>query len=191
MGPEYRSTMIECSSAEQVALASLALYHQRPDLTALLESLRANLPPRRDQLVKLCISETGMSEHDAAESVDSAISLLHSFSSAPKSRRLVDCPSLGGRTLQIGDAPWGVVATIVPQSAFLFLALTCLLNAATAGNAVLLRVPGAAKGTAAILADAIPPGRRLMLVQSGGAAFVEGFCAAPVPGLIPYFGGAG
>lgn len=131
-----------------------------------------------------------MGEADAAESIDGGLALLAWFGQSP-ARRQVSCPSAGERKLEITDAPWGVVAAVVPQSAFLFLALTCLLNAAQAGNAVLVRAPSAAAGTAEILSAALPLNTRVLLVQSGGASFVQGFCGAPVPGLLHYFGGSG
>ena len=56
-----------------------------------------------------------------------------------------------GRQIRLVPSPWGTVVVILPQNAFLILAVTTLLNALAAGNRVILRAPLQSARSAALL----------------------------------------
>ncbi len=81
---------------------------------------------------------------------------------------------------------------ILPQNAFLVLALTCLLNALAAGNRVILRAPLGSARSAALLGVALeqarPPGESVSVVLAQAPAFVQALYRAPGPCLLHYMG---
>ena len=96
------------------------------------------------------------------------------------------------RQIRLSSSPWGTIAVILPQNAFLVVALTCLLNALHTGNRVILRAPQQSARSAALLATAIkqaqPPPRRVSVVLTRARDFVEALCASDAPCLIHYMG---
>ncbi len=100
----------------------------------------------------------------------------------------------GERQIHLSRVPWGTVAVVLPQNAFLLLAVTCLLNALAAGNRVILRAPLGSARSAALLGLLLdragcPPGWvSVALVRA--RPFVCAVQATPAPCLIHYMGGS-
>lgn len=96
------------------------------------------------------------------------------------------------RRIRMVSSPWGTIAVILPQSAFLITAVTCLLNALAAGNRVILRAPVQGARSAALLALAIeqarPPHETVSIVQVKSKQFVAALNQSPMPCLIHYMG---
>lgn len=98
------------------------------------------------------------------------------------------------RQIHLARASWGTVAVVLPQNAFLLLAVTCLLNALAAGNRVILRAPLGSARSAALLGLLLdqagcPPGW-VSVVLVRARPFVCALQAAPGPCLIHYMGGS-
>ena len=98
------------------------------------------------------------------------------------------------RQIHLVRAPWGTVAVVLPQNAFLLLAVTCLLNALATGNRVILRAPLGSARSAALLGLLLdragcPPGW-VSVVLARARPFVHALQAAPGPCLIHYMGGS-
>jgi acyl-CoA reductase-like NAD-dependent aldehyde dehydrogenase len=96
------------------------------------------------------------------------------------------------RQIRLVRCAWGTIAVILPQNAFLLLAVTCLLNALAAGNRVALRTPLQSIRSAALLAMAVeaaqPPQNAVSLVLSRAKAFLEAVYRSSQPFLIHYLG---
>ena len=96
------------------------------------------------------------------------------------------------RKIRLLDVPWGTVAVILPQSAFLCLALTCLLNALAAGNRVILRAPVQSARSAGLLCLALegaqPPGDYVSVALASARPFMAALCQSSEPFLIHYLG---
>ncbi len=99
------------------------------------------------------------------------------------------------RHIRLERCPWGTVAVVLPQNAFLLVALTCLLNGLATGNRVLLRAPLQAVRSAALLALAIeraaPPLQSVSLVMVRARPFMEALYRSPLPCLVHYMGSSG
>ena len=98
----------------------------------------------------------------------------------------------GQRSIDQISVPWGTIAVILPQSAFLSLALTCLLNALASGNRVILRAPMQSARSAALLSLAIeranPPDDFSSVVLVSARTFLAALCDSPQPLLVHYLG---
>lgn len=164
-----------------------------PDASAIAQALAAALENRKEALRKATGSETGLVAGDVDETLAGCLEVLRRFSPAPASP--IGCKtSVPGRSLEIRPAPWGTVVAILPQNAFLILAVTCLIHALDAGNRVVLRAPAGSGRSAEILADALAEAGatpQVCVVAASAQELLEGFYASSAPGLVHYFGGSG
>lgn len=142
--------------------------------------------------------ETGFNRRDCEEVVQSCLEYVKGFPdyyaslTAPHPTPLGYTDTLGSRQIQQIEVPWGTIAVILPQSAFLFLAITCLLNALVTGNRVILRAPVQSARSAALLGLAIeyskPPTGSVSIVMISARTFIATICESEEPILVHYLG---
>lgn len=170
------------------------------------EGIRLFCSRLHDELCKLqphileaTLLETGFNRLDSEEVVQACLDyvkgfsdyldiLLQSQSTAP----LEYAASAGTRHIRLIDVPWGTIAVILPQSAFLFLAITCLLNALATGNRIILRSPVQSARSAALLGLAIdnsnPPADTISIAMVSARTFISAICDSREPILVHYLG---
>jgi acyl-CoA reductase-like NAD-dependent aldehyde dehydrogenase len=155
-----------------------------------LNALSHSLRKRRSQMVSAIATECGFSEGDAEEVADACLTILDRIairSHAPEPQQ-----TAGERHIEIVRVPWGTIVVLPPQSAFLYLGVTCLANALAAGNRVVLRIPSGSRDSGAILAKALAEAEvvGVSLTVQGAKELLEAFYASPARGLVHYFGGS-
>lgn len=167
-----------------------------------LESMCARLSDRLEELYSDLVAatqlETGFIMSDSEEVVRAAIDYVSGFPhylaglSEQADGDLVYNDGQCDRRITLTRVPWGTVVVILPQSAFLFLAATCLLNGLCTGNRVILRAPAQSAGSAALLnaalESALVPGEHARLVLASARDFIDAVCASPAPALVHYLG---
>lgn len=160
----------------------------------LYDELRALYP----SILEAVQWETAFTKSDCEEAALSSLEYIKGFpgyfASLPRS---ISAPlsyedASGRREIHQIALPWGTIAVILPQSAFLFLAVTCLLNALATGNRVILRAPAQSARSAALLSLAIerahPPGDCVSVVLVSARAFVAALCESREAFLVHYLG---
>jgi acyl-CoA reductase-like NAD-dependent aldehyde dehydrogenase len=180
-------------------LESEPLHIEFQDLTAFCERLYTQLHDRASLLQQALQLETGFIGTDCEELVSGSLQFVREFPHMvaqwqPESYALVYDSGAGNRTMQIERSAWGTVAIVLPQNAFLLVALTCLLNALAAGNRVILRAPLQSARSAALLAQAIQeanePWQAISLVNARAQELLKVLYASPASILIHYMGGS-
>ena len=169
------------------------------DAGSLAVRLSTALAHLRRPLQQAMVLETGFTVGDCDEILEGCLDYLDNYSGNITGCFHGDAPpqsyqtSNATRQIRMAVCPWGTVAVILPQNAFLLLALTCLLNGVAAGNRVILRAPLQSARSAALLATAlemagVAPGTvSVALVRAQD--FVEALYRSPEPCLIHYLGG--
>jgi acyl-CoA reductase-like NAD-dependent aldehyde dehydrogenase len=172
------------------------------ELWRFTERLHGVLSEIRAELIEAMRWETAFTLADCEEVTQGSLDYVHDFRRSLQSirRPLVtpvhyEVPNADGvlsRRIRMVSSPWGTIAAILPQSAFLITGITCLLNALAAGNRIILRVPLQAARTAALLAYAVeaarPPYETVSIVQIKSREFVSAINRSPMPYLIHYMG---
>lgn len=163
------------------------------------EKLRFEIQNLAPQFSRAMHLETGFSGEDCAEMVDATLQFLAEF------RGFLDfwsqnAPVLnyqgenGARAIQISRQPWGTVAVILPQNAFLLVAVTCLMNALATGNRAILRAPLGSARSGALLASAIENcgamALEICLVNARAPEFLKTLFGAADSILVHYMGGS-
>jgi len=191
LGPTETSELLRAQAPlERIDEESLRRFCSR-----LYDELRELYP----SIVETTQWETGFIRSDCVEVVLSSLDYVKGF--PEYFRTLPDAAaapltykdSAGRRRVQQSAVPWGTVAAILPQSAFLFLAVTCLLNALAAGNRVILRAPTQSARSAALLCLAVEraaPADCVSIVLAPAQAFLAALCESPEPLLVHYLGGS-
>ncbi len=117
------------------------------------------LSERESELLEAMQLETGFIRVDCVEMLEGSLLYVRDFVAElqpiPAAPPLFYQIGKQQRCIQLQRYPWGTVAVILPQNAFLIIALTCLLNALATGNRVLLRAP--AIGALGVVAGSNPP----------------------------------
>lgn len=150
------------------------------------------------QILEATQWETAFTHADCKEMVLASLEYVRDFPRYLGSLRPLQSEVLeyndGGmcRRIELTEMPWGTVAAILPQSAFLFLAVTCLLNALATGNRVILRSPLQSARSAMLLGSAIeradPPAGSVAVAMISARTFVSAVCASTEPCLVHYLG---
>ncbi len=155
-----------------------------------------------DPLLEAAQWETGFVHSDCEEVTQGSLDYVQGFRKSLQSiRRPLVTPihyqaesetDSQARRIRMVSSPWGTIAVILPQSAFLISAVTCLLNALAAGNRVILRAPLQGARSAALLSLAIerarPPHETVSIVQVRSKEFVAALNRSPMPCLVHYMG---
>lgn len=160
--------------------------------------LHAALLSRSEVLVEAMRAETGFVPGDCREMAQGTLDFVGGFWNAVGERPAE--PTMGGerpttaRTLRLASCAWGTVAIVLPQNAFLLVAVTALLHALRAGNRIILRAPLQSARSAALLAsvlqEAAAPPDAVSVVLVRAKAFVDAVYRAPTPALVHYMGSA-
>ncbi len=153
-----------------------------------LPALHGAVAARRRAFVEALALEAGFTASDAQETVEGALLIL----ARPKVRGERDAiASSSERKLEIRRVPWGTVVLILPHSAFIYLAATCLAHALAAGNRVVLRAPRGAVKSAALLRECLAAAgleERAIVVEGSASELLSAFYGSPAPGMAHYFG---
>ena len=190
-----------------------ALLHPKPtlnlnadELWRFTERLYNVLCEMERSLLQAMRWETAFTLADCQEVTAGSLQFVHDFRQSLQSIRRplvapiqyqIEAPAGSSaaavaRRIRMVSSPWGTIAVILPQSAFLITAVTCLLNALAAGNRVILRAPVQGARSAALLALAIeqarPPHETVSIVQVKSKEFVTALNLSPMPCLIHYMG---
>ncbi len=84
------------------------------------------------------------------------------------------------RSINLVRVPWGTVAIILPQNAFLIVGLTAVFNGLATGNRVILRAPLQSARSALLLARALKnadvPQNAVSMVLCKSKEFVTALC---------------
>jgi acyl-CoA reductase-like NAD-dependent aldehyde dehydrogenase len=176
-------------SVEKLDYGSLSdfcsrLYEELNTLrSSILETVQwetAFIPSDCEEVVSACLEYVKEFPKHFSSLHDTKIATLH-YEDASKQRKIDQL-----------RVPWGTIATILPQSAFLYLALTCLLNGLVTGNRVILRVPTQSARSAALLCHAIeksqPPMGSISIVMVSARTFTAALCESAEPILVHYLG---
>jgi len=132
----------------------------------------------------------GFNREDCREMLDGAIQLLREFD--PAHSPLAKSVPFGDRRLDLHRVPWGAVAVVLPQNAFLILGLTCLLAGLSTGNRVILRAPTVAGRSAGLLARLLVEAgfdpRAFSVVACDARQFLAALLKSPTRPLLHFLG---
>lgn len=195
----HNARMVDAAEMEGL-LASLssvsALAEDQLDLfcTHLHEELEALKP----EIIKATRLETAFSVSDSDELVESSLDYLKGFPDyfrnlqKPKNDSLTHFHGHQKRQIDLVDVPYGTVAAILPQSAFLYLAVTCLLNALASGNRVIVRSPAQSACSAGLLSAALVKmgslAEAVSVVLASSRSFVDAIYSSKEPIILHYLG---
>ncbi|HXG23316.1 MAG TPA: aldehyde dehydrogenase family protein [Chthonomonadales bacterium] len=187
-------------TSEQVASAIRSVRDPRNahgfEALTLAAGLRARLTQRREEYLQAMGWETGFIRRDCVEMFEAALTFLDHFPDYLRDNRLADgaMPYTyppDGRLLHLRRYPYGVVAVIAPQNAFLLLTLIAGLCALAMGNGVVVKAPSQSAWSAALLQEdldeAVDLSPDLRLVLASAPDFLHAAYAERV-GLLHYIG---
>ncbi len=168
------------------------------DLGALCSRLACALMALRSPLQEALQLETGFVTSDCAELIEVALAYVQGIPASLNSTPLT-APFTAGywdgqaeRKISIVAPSFGTIAAILPQNAFLLLALTCMLNGLAGGSRVILRAPLQSARSAAILAAALDmaelPRGLVSIAAARAREFLHAIYESPLPCLIHYMG---
>ena len=201
---------IDGSLIQNVALAGRAQLdlifeergpNRRPtilELKLLLSSLSEMIHDMREALIEAIQLETGFNTNDASELVDDTTRFLRDFlppqTDFPTSLQQTYHANGQYRATLLRAVPWGTVAVVLPQNAFLLVAATCMANALATGNRIILRAPLQSSRTALILETAVMEtmnlSRLIHFPLCRSLDFLTSAYASESPLLIHYMGGS-
>lgn len=196
---EVRSPLEDTVIAKGELLGDLSLLDghsltENLDIDRLGKILADGIESRRAQFVRATRLETGFSHQDCEELIEGALAYAQAFAThlatqiAPRNEGFVS----NGRRLALVEVPYGTIAVILPNNAFLPLALACLLSALRAGNRVILRAPTQSARSASLLAEILEGTPEIAPYVSvaicSAPDFVDWFMASPGAGLLHFFG---
>lgn len=187
-------------TTEQVANAIRSVRGQHhahgSEAVALAAGLRTRLAQRREEYLQAMGWETGFIRRDCAEMFEAALTFLGYFPDYLRDNRPVDGVTPyayppDGRLLHLHRYPYGVVAVIAPQNAFLLLTLIAGLCALAVGNGVVVKAPSQSAWSAALLQEdlneAVDLYPDLRLTLASAPDFLHAAYAERV-GLLHYIG---
>ena len=195
----HQTAMLSWEQLQDLAAASAPIdspYAREAPLADFLDRLADQLDRRRASLIHAMRHETGFIPGDCEEVFGGVLALLRGFcaSDAAAAKDRIKDYVHDGRAIRLSSAPWGSIAVVLPQNAFLYLAVTCLANALAAGNRVVLRAPSQSALSAGLLASAIRDAGadkdQAAVVMAKSKEFVAAFQESAQPGLIHYMGGS-
>lgn len=160
--------------------------------------LHASLSELRNDLFEALQRETGFITRDCDELVDGSFAFVEQFCNEFKNiQSSSTAPIFYGvnghkRSINLVRLPWGTVAIILPQNAFLLVGLTAIFNGLATGNRVILRAPLQSARSALLLALALKkaevPQNAVSVVLCQSKQFVTALCESSSPILLHYMG---
>ena len=160
--------------------------------------LHVALEELREPLLEAMQRETGFITRDCEELLEGSLAYAEQFSD--EFSRVQNAPDgpifyeANGqqRSIKLMRVPWGTVAIILPQNAFLIVGLTAIFNALATGNRVILRAPLQSARSALLLARALKnadvPQNAVSMVLCKSKEFVIALCNSSAPALLHYMG---
>jgi acyl-CoA reductase-like NAD-dependent aldehyde dehydrogenase len=168
------------------------------DLSSFCSRLHAELSALYPAILEAVQWETAFIPGDCEEMVDGTLNYVQGFPVYLNSLTNTSLTDLdyddgsGPRRITLTDLPWGTIAAILPQNAFMYLAATCLLNALATGNRVIVRAPVQSARSAALLSLAVeraqPWTDRISVVLVSARTFLTAVRESAEPMLIHYLG---
>jgi acyl-CoA reductase-like NAD-dependent aldehyde dehydrogenase len=160
--------------------------------------LHSALEELRNELFKAVQRETGFIQRDCEELIEGSLAFNEQFiaefgrvKSAPGAPIIYEANGQK-RSINLIRVPWGTVAIILPQNAFLLVGLTAILNGLITGNRVILRAPLQSARSALLLAHALKnagvPHDAVSVVLCKSKEFVTALCESSGPILLHYMG---
>lgn len=160
--------------------------------------LHSALQELRDELLETTQRETGFIQRDCEELFEGSLAFVEQFCDEFKSlQSRQSAPILykannQKRSISLVRVPWGTVAIILPQNAFLLVGLTAILNGLATGNRVVLRAPLQSARSALLLASALKkaniPHDAVSMVLCKSKEFVTALCESSSSILLHYMG---
>lgn len=189
---ELASLLREMPPSPQISHEELARFTAR--LLAQLNTIRVHLREAMQH-------ETGFISSDCDELLAGCLAYVQQFPAfLIDSESAEDTPIFyeaygQARRIRLARAPWGTVAVILPQNAFLLVGLTVALGAVATGNRAILRAPLQSARSALLLAEAFAragvPSDAVSVVLCKSKEFVAAVCDSPQPMLLHYMGSSG
>ncbi|HEX8235456.1 MAG TPA: aldehyde dehydrogenase [Abditibacteriaceae bacterium] len=183
---------------EREALLSPQAVLSRPhcdELKQFCERFHAALLEWHCNLLEATQLETAFIRSDCEEVLEGVLAYVRDFPGTLQSIETATLPYDCGpqkRQIRLVPTAWGTVAVVLPQSAFLILGVTCMLNALAAGNRVILRTPLQCARSAALLSEALqtaqPPQDAVSVVLTRGKEFTDALFRSSSPQLLHYLG---
>ena len=167
------------------------------DLRSFCIRLSAALEEMRDSFSEATLWETAFLPGDCEEMVDGTLLFLKEYCEVKEMRRRLPAAGMAyqdgpqERRIELLSIPWGTVAVILPQNAFLFLAVSSMVNAIAAGNRVILRAPLQSARSAGLLAEAVVRAGCsdvISIVQVSAKTFTAALYQSSFPCLLHYMG---
>jgi len=162
------------------------------DLTGPCQRLAEILEERRDAVLTTMRLANGFSSKDCQEMLEGALQLIREFN--PATSPLTEPIPFGKRQIELARVPFGTIAVVLPQNAFLLLCLTCLLSALSTGNRIILRAPTVAGRSAGALARALVEAgfdpRSFSIVVCDARRFIGKLLTSPQKPLLHFMGGS-
>ncbi len=170
----------------------------REELWEFAERLASELDALAPLLLETMQHETGFIRRDCTELLAGTLGYLRGFRAAIAASERAVAPLTpyqladGPRQIRLVRSSWNTVAVILPQNAFLLVAVTALLNVLAAGNRVILRPPQQSARSAALFMTALrrSNGRldAISVVFARSRDFVEALHRSRQSMLIHYMG---
>jgi acyl-CoA reductase-like NAD-dependent aldehyde dehydrogenase len=144
----------------------------------------------RDLFIDALRTSTGFVISDCEEIFDSSADFVAHFHLPD--RLPLPATGTGIRDLKLKQVPWGTVAAVLPQNAFLSLSLIVMLNALATGNRVIMRMPTGSIRIAALLTEACrragTPANCLSIVLADAREFIDAWSRTDQSVLLHFFG---
>lgn len=195
-----QTRMLSAHELDLLVHAAPPLSFDIAEVWAFAERLHAILEEFEPLLRESLQLETGFIGRDCDELLQGTLQYVRGFkqvwekSASLATESLRYHHGLQERRIRLVCVPWGTVAVILPQNAFLLVAVTALLNGLVTGNRVILRAPQQSARSAALLAAAIyraeAPQRAASVVLAKARPFIEALCRSHEGVLIHYMGGS-
>ena len=160
--------------------------------------LQAALEELREPLLDAMQRETGFIRRDCEELLEGSLAYAQHFGAEfSRLQKSPDAPIFyeannQKRSIHLMRVPWGTIAIILPQNAFLIVGLTAVFNALATGNRIVLRAPLQSARSALLLAHALKnaaaPQNAVSMVLCKSKEFVAALCQAKSPALLHYMG---
>jgi glyceraldehyde-3-phosphate dehydrogenase (NADP+) len=183
---------------ERDALLSAQIAISRPnceELKHFCERFLAALQAEHSDLLEATQLETGFIRSDCEEVLEGVLAYVRDFPDSLQDTETATLHYDSGpqkRQIRLVSTAWGTVAVVLPQSAFLILGVTCMLNALAAGNRIILRAPLQCARSAALLSEALqaaqPPQNAISVVLTRGKEFTDALFRSSSPQLLHYMG---
>lgn len=163
--------------------------------------LHSALAELREPFLDAMQLETGFITRDCEELWEGSLAFIAQFSDEfARVQNASPAPifyeaSGQNRSINLVRVPWGTIAIILPQNAFLLVGLTAIVNGLATGNRVVLRAPLQSARSALLLAHALKeadvPQNAVSMVLCKSKGFVTALCESESPALLHYMGSSG